>query len=1038
MKLILINLFLLILTIQYVRAQHSASESQSGNEYLEAVRLAGESKYDSSNILFKKISMVFKKNGGYREYYDCLNKMAENLWRMGNYAESKNLTEKVISEFREPQAERSEAFINLGIVNEFLGDYEIALKYYRNAIEIQKGLADSSSLLSKTYSNIGIFYFYQNKYDSALTYFHKSIQIDSEKSNNSMLGIYNNMGAAFENLFVLDSALIYYNKALYIAKTESADNPLYIAKILGNIGLVYSNKGEINLAIEYTRQAIEFYTMYNINQPDLGDFYSNLGYFYFQLKKFDDALIHQENALKLKLKYYESAHPKIGISHFHLGVTLINQNEISVALEHLEKALEIALNSDENSDRTALIYGQLSNIYFKLNKEKEAINYYRKAAVILEGRYNRCNESLSSINGMVAENYYQKRQYNESLFFLQKALIANSIKFSDSLITQNPSTHDCRIPIQQLELFAQKGKVALHKAEITRSSDVLIQQALNSFKSCDTLISNLQSTHNRFEDKVIINRISFEVYSSLIYLNLRLFLSSKNDIYLQNAFLYSEKSKSRLLTQALDHRLIKNSGGIDKSDLVKESQLSHRINYYQSQLLSQNDKTLIKKYEKLLFENRIKKDSLKQVYKKKYPDYYRLRYANQIASVKDLQSHILYENQALIEYFLGDSSLCIFTITKSDFDVNEISIDSIFHSHFNLFRSSLTNPKLTKQTLEGFRQYISASSYLYQKLLLPVQEYIQGKDLIIVPDGKLALIPFEALLTESPKVKKIDHSELPYLLNTHNVSYANSGTTLLNNSKSVSSSENNQKILAFAPSFDNEQVTPSKRDTVRSTLGPLAWTQKEVNSLVSYFKGLSYLGEDATEKVFKENADEYEIIHIASHSMVDDLNPMYSKIAFTLDQEDTLNDGYLHTFELYSTQLNAEMVVLSACNTGYGKVEKGEGVLSLGYAFSYAGVPSVVMSHWQVDDKSTYLFMDNFYKFLSEGMNKSEALRRAKLYLLDDENAAYANPYYWSTFVAYGKDTPVAAKSTFWIWFLISSFTISLIMIFYVKKAKLN
>ncbi len=105
------------------------------------------------------------------------------------------------------------------------------------------------------------------------------------------------------------------------------------------------------------------------------------------------------------------------------------------------------------------------------------------------------------------------------------------------------------------------------------------------------------------------------------------------------------------------------------------------------------------------------------------------------------------------------------------------------------------------------------------------------------------------------------------------------------------------------------------------------------------------------------------------------------------------------------------MVVLSACNTGYGKIQKGEGVRSLGYAFAYAGVPSVVISHWQVDDKSTSLLMQDFYKYLAKGNKKSDALRMAKLNLLNHANTGYANPYYWSAFVTYGNDLPLTSKS---------------------------
>ncbi len=188
--------------------------------------------------------------------------------------------------------------------------------------------------------------------------------------------------------------------------------------------------------------------------------------------------------------------------------------------------------------------------------------------------------------------------------------------------------------------------------------------------------------------------------------------------------------------------------------------------------------------------------------------------------------------------------------------------------------------------------------------------------------------------------------------------------------------------------------------------------------------------------MFKEAADSYKIIHIASHSIANERDPMYSKIAFASNPQDTLNDGYLQIFELYNIKLNADMAVLSACDTGYGKVQKGEGVMSLGNGFAYAGVPSIVMSHWQVDDKSTYILMNSFYKYLSEGMNKSEAMRAAKLDLLNGKNSNYANPYYWGAFVTYGDDSSIRPKSISGLWYVAVVLIVLITIVAFLKKSK--
>jgi CHAT domain-containing protein len=147
------------------------------------------------------------------------------------------------------------------------------------------------------------------------------------------------------------------------------------------------------------------------------------------------------------------------------------------------------------------------------------------------------------------------------------------------------------------------------------------------------------------------------------------------------------------------------------------------------------------------------------------------------------------------------------------------------------------------------------------------------------------------------------------------------------------------------------------------------------------------------------------------HALIDDENPMYSRLVFT-QGIDTLEDGNLHTFELYNMKLNHDLAVLSACNTGYGKLQKGEGIMSLARAFSYAGVPSVVTSQWQVNDQSSFELMDLFYEYLTKGLSKDEALQKAKIDYLQNTNGLTAHPYFWATHILIGDTTPIQSSKS--------------------------
>lgn len=184
------------------------------------------------------------------------------------------------------------------------------------------------------------------------------------------------------------------------------------------------------------------------------------------------------------------------------------------------------------------------------------------------------------------------------------------------------------------------------------------------------------------------------------------------------------------------------------------------------------------------------------------------------------------------------------------------------------------------------------------------------------------------------------------------------------------------------------------------------YTKEEVNNISTVMKGDLFVDDLATEQNFKANAGKYDVLHLAMHTIIDDENPMYSKLVFT-QTDDSLQDGLLNTHEIYNMNFNARMVVLSACNTGDGKLLKGEGVMSLARGFFYAGCPSIIMTLWTVEDQSGSNLMTYFYQFLSQGLNKDEALRSAKLKYLDQADPLKSHPYFWSGYVTMGDIEPL-------------------------------
>jgi CHAT domain-containing protein len=288
-----------------------------------------------------------------------------------------------------------------------------------------------------------------------------------------------------------------------------------------------------------------------------------------------------------------------------------------------------------------------------------------------------------------------------------------------------------------------------------------------------------------------------------------------------------------------------------------------------------------------------------------------------------------------------------------------------------------------------------------------VEERLSGKGLVVVPDGGLSSLPFEALLKRdgSPEAGL---RELPCVLLDHAVSYAYSATVLLQGLGRKAQSAPDE-LVAFAPFVAPGK--PSRSDTP----SPLPASRKEVTDVRRLLAGRQglfggwlsgrtrvYLGDEATESRFKSSGlERYRYVHLATHGVVDEEHPGLSRLLFA-PESGSGEDGVLHLGEVYNLSLDADLVVLSACDTGRGRVARGEGIIGFTRAFLYAGAQSLVVSLWPVSDAAASELVVDFYRELLAGRPRAEALRQAKLRTMA-RNPEYAKPYYWSSLVLVGE-----------------------------------
>ena len=313
---------------------------------------------------------------------------------------------------------------------------------------------------------------------------------------------------------------------------------------------------------------------------------------------------------------------------------------------------------------------------------------------------------------------------------------------------------------------------------------------------------------------------------------------------------------------------------------------------------------------------------------------------------------------------------------------------------------------------KSINNFGNAAHQLYQTLIAPVKAKLpKDEKLIIIPDGILGYLPFEALLTEKPP-RPDAIPAYKYLIQDHQISYCYSATLLKEMRNKKHRQEPTQKLLAMAPFFlGNADTLLSQIDstefiagiTLRDTLTALPSSGPEVASIHKILKGQALYGKAATMAQFQKLAPQARILHLSTHGKADDRLGDYAYLAFGMPNAQGTFEK-LYARDLYNLSLNADLVVLSACETGIGKLQRGEGIVSLARAFAYAGAKSIVTTLWKVSDEQSKNLMTSFYKYLSKGKEKDEALRLAKLEFLqkNEKKTELLHPFFWASFIGIG------------------------------------
>jgi CHAT domain-containing protein len=499
---------------------------------------------------------------------------------------------------------------------------------------------------------------------------------------------------------------------------------------------------------------------------------------------------------------------------------------------------------------------------------------------------------------------------------------------------------------------------------------------------------------DRFRDSYLFALSDFELCYKI----------TENPDYLIKAFEYSEKSKvAGLLASTRELKATQFHIPAAIADL--EWKLKSEISFYEARIAevnagSNSDETMLSEWKTMVLNSTQRRDSLVRFLEKQYPDYYSIKYNTKVIDPDNIPS-IAGRDVNYISYVASDSVIYIFLKNRKFLQLAAIQVDPEFYKKVSEFRNLLSYP--VNDARSDFSRFMNAGTILYEKLIKPVEPYFVSDRLMISPDNIISYIPFEAI-PDGTISNSYQFKDIQYLMRRYRISYTYSATYLAESFARRPGFRNN--LVAFAPVYTgsiNIDSLMGSRQAGISTLYDLPYARTEARFVTDMTGGKLYSNTAARESLFKSEAGKYDIIHLSMHTILNDQDPMYSKMLF-YQEKDSLDDGNLNTWEVYGIPLRAKMVILSSCNTGNGQLHSGEGILSLARGFMYSGSQSVVMSIWEIEDKSGTEIVREFYKYLKRGGTKSDALRKARLNYLKDADMLRSHPYFWSSLVIYGND----------------------------------
>jgi len=825
----------------------------------------------------------------------------------------------------------AQSLFNIATLYDFASHFDTAVVYYLKAKGLYRKLDETESVIQMLREVSRIYLNSLDDYNAALDYEKEALKVNEEELGDEVL-----TGKIYQRLGLILLKRGEYGDALEhqekaLAIFQKAGESTESARCQQTLADIAWVTGDFQNAFRYQKKAIEQFE--KLDQPGLlVSAYSTYGLIYLSVGDFSKAFEMENRGIQLAQELGQET--DIATLYNNLGLIYRSQGQYSQALEYFLKALEIdqRLNSQWGM---AYDYRNLATCYQALEQLDLALENVQKSLSLCRQIQDKTNIAKSTYS--IGEIYFLKKQFTEARQYLKQAL-----------------EQALQMGLQDLQWRAYRKLGQIHQ-NLGEASQALVQ-----YESAIAVIEAMRAKLNVEKFKTGFFDDKLNVYEDLIGLLLSLHR-------VEEAFLYVERSKARNFLDLIGNQKIDFSKGKNPEYQKKENQFRtkmERITRSLAEVQAQPGLSAEQKKAQLAVLN----DSLQQVRESYQELSENLQAENpEMASLINVAplslaelQNLLDSKSAVLEYYGTGSHILLWIITK----------EKIYYEMIPLPNQELIiQVKAFREQIQNLVPLEQSAQTLYRLLISPAERYFQGvTHLCIVPHGIMHYLPFAALLADDKK----------YLLEKYTISYAPSASVagFCLKKKPVA----NKRVIAFG----NPDLGDPNLD--------LPFAEREARSLQRTFEDFRlFLRREATETTVKDSVSKAGFLHFACHGEFEEQNPVFSCLRMSADNQ---NDGRLEVHEIFGLKLNANLVTLSACETGLGKITSGDDVVGLTRSFLYAGTPSVIASLWRVDDVATSVMIKRFYRNIETG-GKANALRDAQLLVKAQVNE---HPAYWAAF----------------------------------------